>query len=156
MAQLDEIFALACPHCGSQMSVRGPARLVRGRCSQCGREVVIKVEESDPTRGILLPTARVAIQLTPGPLATELVALRRLVPELRNESLADLRARLANRTEWVLNAVPQMEIETLQQQAHDSGISLVVTAEEVPIWRRVVGQRVRLSPSTLRITIRGG
>ena len=114
--------------------------------------MTVDIDADNHTRGLLVPTASVAIQLSrPSPSAAELVALRRLVAEWKDESLEALKARVANRGEWVLDGVPERELEKLTTEAAASGVALVIKREKVPLWRRIVGRGIRVVPHRVRL-----
>jgi hypothetical protein len=148
----DQLFGLACPNCRADVTVRGQTQVFRGRCPKCARAVTVDIDVGNHTRGFLVPTASVAIQLSrPSPSASELVALRRLVAEWKDESLEALKARVANRGEWVLDGVPERELENLMTEAGASGVALVIKRERLPLWRRIVGRRIRVVPHRVRV-----
>ena len=148
----DQLFGLACPNCRADVTVRGRAQVFTGRCPKCARGVTVDIDAGSHTRGFLVPTASVAIQLSrPSPSAAELVALRRLVAEWKDESLEALKARVANRGEWVLDGVPERELENLTTEAAASGVALVIKREKLPLWRRIVGRRIRVVPHRVRL-----
>ncbi len=148
----DQLFGLACPNCRADVTVRGQTQVFRGRCPKCARAVTVDIDAGNHTRGFLVPTASVAIQLRkPSPSAAELVALRRLVAEWKDESLEALKARVANRGEWVLDGVPERELENLTTEAAASGVALVIKREKLPLWRRIVGRRIRVVPHRVRL-----
>jgi len=147
----DQLFGLACPNCRANVTVRGQTQVFRGRCPKCARAVTVEIDAGNHTHGVLVPTASVAIQLRkPSPSAAELVALRRLVAEWKDESLEALKARVANREEWVLDGVPERELENLMTEAAASGVALVIKREKLPLWRRIVGRRIRVVPHRVR------
>jgi hypothetical protein len=114
--------------------------------------VVAQIDASNQTRGTFLPTTSVTIHLSrPSPSATELIALRKLVAEWKDESLEVLKVRLANRSEWVLDGVPELELENLRKQAHELGVHLVIRPEKISLWRRIIGRRMRLAPNRVRL-----
>src|SRR5204862_6512270 len=114
----DQLFGLACPNCRANVTVRGQTQVFRGRCPKCARAVTVEIDAGNHTHGVLGPTASSALPLRkPSPSAAELVALRRLVAEWKDESLEALKARVANREEWVLDGVPERELENLMTEA---------------------------------------
>ena len=148
----DQLFGVACPNCRSEVTVRGQTQVFSGRCPKCGRAVSVEIDAGNRTRGFLVPTASVAIQLSrPSPSAAELAALRRLVAEWKDESLEALKGRVANRGEWVLDGVPERELENLKTEAAASGVALVIKREKLPLWRRIVGRRIRVVPHRARL-----
>jgi len=148
----DQLFGLACPNCRANVTVRGQTQVFRGRCPKCARAVTVEIDAGNHTHGVLVPTASVAIQLRkPSPSAAELVALRRLVAEWKDESLEALKARVADRGEWVLDGVPERELENLTTEAAASGVALVIKREKLPLWRRIVGRRIRVVPHRVRL-----
>ncbi len=149
----DQLFGMACPYCRADVTVRGQTQVFRGRCPKCARAVTVDIDAGNHTLGVLVPTVSVAIQLSrPSPSAAELVALRRLVAEWKDESLEALKARVANRGEWVLDGVPERELENLTTEAAASGVALVIKREKLPLWRRIVGRRIRVVPHRVRLS----
>ncbi len=145
------MYATKCRHCGGNVVLTGSQITAKGTCDKCGSRLAVHIDPTSETRGTIAPTMRVAVQLSrPSPSATELMSLRKLIPEWRDQSVQTLKARLASRGEWELGRFPDFEVDMLWKQARELGVRLTVEPERVSLWQRIAGpSKVRLEPVKL-------
>jgi hypothetical protein len=122
-----------CPHCGGRLEwLAVESNPLHAVCSACGRDVwavahpalpAPSAEESAPVR--------VAVRWRAGqPSHAELLALKRLLPELRDRPITELAGQARAVATWPLGTQPLYYARGFREQAERCGLEVVWEAAE--------------------------